>query len=305
MRPGTVRSNQTAVLTWQNSGTIGTVNIKSGDRIQAGDVLGSLILAPLTQSTLESNLVTAKQNLAQLTSPEAIANAKLAITKAQSDVINAQSTVNNQQYWKNEALIQDQYAKLVIAKDNLDRAQKAYDNANGGQYINNAGEASLYQVLYNAQQAYKNAQYYYSLYSQKPSQRQIDEGQATLDLANATLKNAQIYLAALTGGTVPADATGTALLQLEQAKLAVQTAQANLDAAKITAPFNGTVTEINGMLGDQVIPGTNAFRIDDLSHMKVDVQVSEVDINNTQVGQPVALTFDAIAGKSYTEKLSK
>ncbi len=91
--------------------------------------------------------------------------------------------------------------------------------------------------------------------------------------------------------------------KLEQAKLAVQTAQANLDAAKLTAPFGGTVTEVSGMVGDQVSPGTKAFRIDDLSQMKVDVQVSEVDINSVQVGQPVTLTFDAIAGKAYTGKV--
>jgi HlyD family secretion protein len=57
------------------------------------------------------------------------------------------------------------------------------------------------------------------------------------------------------------------------------------------------------MVGDQVSPGTEAFRIDDLSQMKVDVQVSEVDINSVQISQPVTLTFDAIAGKGYTGKV--
>jgi len=41
------------------------------------------------------------------------------------------------------------------------------------------------------------------------------------------LKSDQDYLAALTGGTVPAGATGTDLLKLQQAQLAVQTAQEN------------------------------------------------------------------------------
>ncbi len=300
---GTVRSNQTTVLTWQNTGTVGVVKVEPGDQINAGDVLASLILPPLTQSTLESNLVTAQENLAELTSPEAIANAKLAVTTAETNITNAQTALNNEQYWKNDALIQNYYANYVIAKANLDKAQATYDSLNVGDYINNADEANAYQALYNAKQVYDTAQYYFSLYSQKPTQRQMDEAQAKLDLANATLKNAQIYLAVLTGGEVPADATGTALLQLEQAKLAVQTAQENLDAAKLTAPFDGTVTEVSGMVGDQVSPGTKAFRIDDLSQMKVDVQVSEVDINSVQVGQSVTLTFDAIAGKAYTGKV--
>ena len=302
---GTVRSNQSAVLSWQNSGTIGAVKVKPGDLIKTGDILGSVLLPSVTQSTLESNLVTAQQNLAELTSPEALANAKLAVTTAQTNLINAQSQLNNTQYWQNQALIQNYYASFVIAKANLDKAQANYDNAHVGQYINNTDDAILYQALYDAKQAYDNAKYYYSLYSQKPTQRQMDEAQANLDLANASLKNAQIYLAALSGGTIPTDATGTDLLKLNQAKLAVKTAQANLDAAALTAPFSGTVTEVNGMIGDQVDPGTKAFRIDDLAQMKVDVQVSEVDINSVQVGQPVTLTFDAIAGKSYSGKVSE
>ncbi len=296
---GTVRSNQNAVLIWQNTGTIGSVKVKPGDLVKTGDLLANLIFAPATQSSLESNLVTAQKNLAELTSPQAIANAKLAVTTAQTDVTNAQYGVNNLQYWKNEALIQDYYAKYVIAKDNLDKAQTSYDDLHVGSYINNAVEANAYQTLYNAKQAYDTAHYWWSVYSQEPTQRSKDEAQAKLDLANVTLKNAEIYLAVLAGGVVPADATGTALLQLEQARLAVQNAQANLDAAKLTAPFSGTITEIDGMVGDQVSPGTKAFRIDDLSQMKVDVQVSEVDINSVQVGQPVTLTFDAISGKTY------
>ena len=300
---GTVRSNQSAVLTWQNTGTIGIIKVKAGDQIKTGDVLGSLRLSALAQSSLESNLVTVQENLAEMTSPEAIANAKLAITTAQKQVTDAQTTQLNTQYWENKALQQNYYASYVIAKDNLDKAQTAYDNAKVGEYINNANEANAYQKLYNAKQAYNTAYYYYTVYSQTPTQRQLDEAQANLDLANATLTNARTYLAALTGGKVPEGATGTALLQYEQAKQAVLTAQENLDANNLTAPFDGTVTEVSGMVGDQVSPVTNAFRIDDLSQMKVDVQVSEVDINSVKVGQSVTLTFDAISGKSYNGKV--
>ncbi len=300
---GTVRSNQTAVLIWQNTGTIGVLKVKPGDLIKSGDVLASLTFSPLTQSTLESNLVTAQENLAELTSPEAMANAKLAITKAESDVINTQTVLNNQQYWKNDALIQNYYANYVIAKASLDKAQTAYDNAHVGDYINNANEANAYQALYTAKQNYDNAQYYYSLYSQAPTKRQVDEAQANLDLAKATLKDAQDYMTTLTTGVVPEGASGTALLKYKQAQLAIQTAQENLDAANLTAPFGGTVTEVSGMVGDQVSPGTAAFRIDDLSLMKVDVQVSEVDINSVQVGQPVTMTFDAVSGKTYNGKV--
>jgi HlyD family secretion protein len=45
--------------------------------------------------------------------------------------------------------------------------------------------------------------------------------------------------------------------------------------------------------------GVTAFRVDDLSSLLVDVDISEVDINRVEVGQQVSLTFDAILSKAY------
>ncbi len=301
---GTVGSMLSAILSWDTGGQVDKVNAVTGDQVNDGAVLATL-LPNSTQSTLESALVTAQENLAELTSPEAIANAKLDITAAETNVINAQTVLNNQQYWKNQALIQNYYANYVIAKDNLDNAQSSYDSLNVGDYINNANEANAYQRLYDAKQAYDTAQYYFSLYSQAPTQRQMDEAQANLDLAKASLNNAQIYLAALTGGTVPADATGASLFKLNQAKLAVQSAQENLDALKLTAPFNGTITQVDAIPKAVVASGTQAFRIDDLSKLVIDVQVVEIDINHVQVGQSAEITFDAIPNKTYTGNVIK
>ena len=301
---GAVRPNQSAMLIWKTAGTVGAVNVRPGDKAKMGDVLATL-KSDANLVALQANLTIAQENLAQMISPQAVANARLAVTTAQTNVNNAQTALNNEQYWQNTSLIQNYYANYVLAKDTLDKAQTAWDNLHGGEYINNVNEAAAYNRLYAAKQAFDNAHYYYSLYSQAPTQNNMDQTKATLDLANATLKNAQIYLTALTGGTVPADATGSDLFKLNQARLAVQIAQANLDSTQITAPFDGTVTEVNSMVGDQVSPATWAFRLDDLSKLKVDVQVSEVDINTVQVGQPVTLTFDAVAGKTYHGKVEE
>jgi HlyD family secretion protein len=83
------------------------------------------------------------------------------------------------------------------------------------------------------------------------------------------------------------------------AEARVEAAQATLDLAALTAPFGGTITDVQIKSGDQVGPGTFAFRLDDLSSLLVDVDVSEVDINRIQVGQPVELSFDAVLDKEY------
>ena len=287
---GIIVTDQQAHMAFSLAGNVKLVNIVPGERVQVGQ-----ILVQLDDTTQQVELDQANLALRELTSPEAIANAKLAITTAQTNGTNAQIVLNNQQYWHNTALIQNYYANYVIAKANLDKAQTAYDNAHVGAYINNANEAAAYNSLYTAQQAYNTAQYYYSLYSQAPTQTQQDQAQANLDLANATLKNAQTYLAALTGGTVPADATGTDLLKLEQAQLAVQTAQASLDATRLLAPFSGEVASVTVSTGDYVSPGQVILVISDVNHMHVETtDLSERDVPKVKLGQVATVSIKAL-----------
>jgi RND family efflux transporter MFP subunit len=259
----------------------------------------------LDDASLQYKLEEAQLALLELTSPEAIANAKLAVTTAEAGVINAQTALNNEQYWQNAALTKNYYASYVIAKDNLDRAQKAYDGAKVGEYINNSNEANAYQALYKAQQAYNTAQYYYSLYSQKPTQRQFDAAQATLDLAKAELTNAQNYLAALTGGTVPADATGSNMAALRQAQLDVKTAQTKLDSATLVAPMAGTVMSLNVTNGEAVTGNTTIMTIDDLSKATIQFYLDASDWTNAKVGYVTSVSFDALTGQTFSGKVTE
>jgi HlyD family secretion protein len=280
------------------SGKLAALEVNLGDQVIQGQ-----LLAELDDADLQDALTKAQQSLADLTSPESIANAKLAITDAEASVIKAQSAVNNLKYWQNDALIQNYYAKYVIAKANLDRAQQAYDNANVGEYINNAQEANIYQALYNAQQAYKSAEYYYSLYSQKPTQRQLDAAQATLELDQANLDNAKIYLQALTTGVIPEGATGSDISNLRSAQEAVQTAEKNLEAAKLYAPISGTVMTLNATVGSTV-NGT-IMTIDDLSKGTIQFYLDSSDWTNVKVGYDVNVTFDALSGQTFTGKVTE
>jgi len=287
---GIVVADQQASLAFSLAGNVKLVSVVAGDQVQAGQTL-----VQLDDTTQQIALQQADLALHELTSPAAIANAELAVTTAQKEVTDAQTTQLNTQYWQNKDLQQNYYASYVIAKDNLDKAQTAYDNAHVGQYINNANEATAYQNFYNAKKAYDTAFYYYSVYSQTPTQRQLDEAKANLDLANATLTNARSYLAALTGGNVPADATGTDLLKLKQARLAVQTAQANLDATRLVAPFSGEVASVSTSLGDYVSPGQVILVISDVKHMHIETtDLSERDVPKVKLGQVATVSIKAL-----------
>jgi HlyD family secretion protein len=92
---------------------------------------------------------------------------------------------------------------------------------------------------------------------------------------------------------------------LATAQARLQAAQKSVDSRTLRAPFDGTVTQVDVIPGDQVAPGTSAFRLDNLGRMLVDVLVSEVDINSVKVDQPVNLTFDAILDKQYNGVVSE
>jgi HlyD family secretion protein len=299
---GTVESALSANLNWQASGQIDQVNSQIGDQVKAGDVLASLLLPSETQTALESSLVTAQENLAELTSPSAVASAQAAVAADEQALTNAQINVNNLGY-HDQGAIDNAYAAMVLAQNNLAQAKDVYNNI----FLpdTDSRKAQAYQTLYAAQVKYDNALHTYNAFSGHPTQATIDATNAALALAKANLAQDQAYLTALAGGDIPSDATGTALLKLKQARLAVQTAQENLDAPQITAPFDGTVTQADAVLNAVVSSGTSAFRVDDLSKLVVDVQVLEIDISSVKVGQSATVTFDAIPNKTYNAKVVK
>jgi RND family efflux transporter MFP subunit len=296
---GTLIAATESSLGFKTSGTLTTLNVKVGDLVKSGD-----LIAQLDDSNQQLALSQAQQALNELTSASAIANAQLAVTTDQANIINAQAALNNQKYYQNAPLVQNEYAAYVIAKANLDKAQTTYDNLHTGAYINNTNDAQAYQTLYNAQQAYNTAQYYYSLYSQAPTQRAVDAAQASLDLANAQLVEAQDLVTALTGGTVPANATGTGLNALNQAKLNLQTAQNNLAYTKLSSPISGTVLTVSNSVGDTINSGSVFITIADLTQSELNIYMDPLDYSNIKVGYNANVIFDALPNLTYTGKVT-
>jgi len=134
-------------------------------------------------------------------------------------------------------------------------------------------------------------------YKVAATEEEIAKADADLALKEAQYEDAKRTYERLADGPNKDDLAG--------AQARVDAAQATLNLAHLTAPFAGTVTEANPILGDQVSAGTMAFRIDDLSSLLVDVELSEVDINSVAVGQAVTLSFDAILGKEYQGQVIK
>jgi HlyD family secretion protein len=341
---GIVRSNQSAQLTWQTSGTVEQVNVKAGDLTTTDQILASLSQTSLSQSIIlaQADLVNAQkdldnllnsqlqqaqalaaveeaeQTLEDLLNPElAIARASQAIADAEKAVELAERRVRNLTSTANQADIDAAEAQVVLAKDKLDKAQEKFDPY-ADKPEDNLTRAHLQSQLSAAQQEYDAAVRYLNSLTGTAAEIDITVAEADLATAQAQYLEAQREYERIKDGPTPAD------IELAEARVAdaqrewkrikdgpdpddiaivqarIEAAQAAIKQTSITAPFDGQITMVETIIGDQVNPGTLAFRLDDLSRLLVDVQVSEVDINSIKVGQETVLQFDAILNKEYS-----
>ncbi len=293
---GNVRANQTASLTWQTSGTVESVEAAIGDRVSAGDELASLLATSLSQNLIlaKADLVTAEKNLETLlASGTQRAQAQVVLVQAQRAADSAQNTLDSMlanNRGASSAAIENARAQYTLAENNLEQAQSIY-NLYKDKPEDDPKRAQAFTALYNAQQALRQAENTLNYFLLVPSGRDVLEAQAKLSLAQAQLEDAQREWDRLKDGPDPDD------IQAAQAR--VDAARAAVDMALIIAPFDGTITDAIPTPGDRVSPGSVAFRLDDLSRLLVEVQVSEVDINTIEIGQDVTVTFDAALGVEY------
>lgn len=284
---GTLRAQQSALLSWGTSGKVAEVNVQLGQRVGADDVLAELSLSSLPQNVILAHLdfQTAEDNLAL-----EVAEAAKALAEAQKRVEDTRRALNNLENPARAVDINQAHANLVLAEDQLDKARDAYEP-----YANRP-EGNLERAHYllrftEAQQRYDAALRTYNAYSGTSSNTNIAVAQGDLDVALAQLEIAQRAYDNALQATDP-DFTSPA-----EARLAA--AQASRDLARILAPFDGVITHAYPLVGDLVNAGAAAFQVDDLSSLLADVEVSEVDINRVQVGQNVTLTFDAAPDREY------
>ena len=295
---GIVRSNQTTTLNWQTSGIVAEIQANIGETINKGAEIASLAPESLPQNVLlaKVDLVNAKKTLDNLKSSNtAQAQAQLALANAQKAFDDARSVrLNLNARQTNKNATSNAEAQYIIANNALEAAQSRYDQL-ASLADDNPNKAQAYTALYTAQQAVKSRLNTWNWYKTQASQQEIAQADAKLALATSQLTDAQLEWDRLKNGPDPADITS--------AEVRVTAIQATVNTSMIKAPFSGTITEAKQIVGDQVSPGMPAFRIDDLSRLLVDVQVSEVDINSVMVDQPVTLSLDAILDVTYHGKV--
>lgn len=154
--------------------------------------------------------------------------------------------------------------------------------------------------------------------SYQSSQASLISAQAAVDSAEASLKSVKKSSSSTHEDKLAAEK------KIDAAKISKDVAEQNLtnalaslsydqkQAAKrtVTSPIDGTVNEVNVKNGDDLsrVSGSSSnaqapIIIGDMSTLKAQVQVNEVDISNVKIGQKVTLTFDALTNFTATGKV--
>ena len=292
---GSVIPETKAQLSFRTSGTVEDVKVTPGDRVKQGDVLATLDTSDLQLKVTQAEQAYLLQQINYSTTVQADP-ADVAVAQASYNSAAASLSAALQDYRSQGDKQAVQCSQLTTARNNLDRAQAAYDRlANDAQAKNYlSGDWGPFQDVVNgltdAQAAYELALANCNISKTslndsalKSAQVQLQNAKKSLDELNAPRSEKQIQAAA----------------QLEQARLSLEQARQNLEKAMLRAPFDGMVTAVNVQAGGASGSGS-AIELADTRQLHVDVLVDETLIAMVQPGQAVELTLDAAPGITLT-----
>lgn len=92
--------------------------------------------------------------------------------------------------------------------------------------------------------------------------------------------------------------------QLELLRLQETNAINNLDYTNIYANFDGIITSVDVAAGDYFEAGSSVLTLVDISKLKANVEVDEIDMQYVKEGMEASLTFDSMPGHTLTARVS-
>lgn len=294
---GTVRTNQNETLTWGTSGQVAQVLVKVGDWVQKGQVLAQLDPASNPEwTTDEANLLAAQENLTSLQNVAVKqASAKITLINAQAAVATAQKALDDLHITVTEAQIDSANAAYLQAQKNVERLQIAYNVASSTADELTVAKAleALNSAVLTENQDLANLN---NLKNYTPNATSLAKAKTNLALVQAKLAVAQASYDAVKNDPSEADVAA--------AQSKIDSIESDLESQTLLAPLDGTITAVDIVANDLVSVGTDAFRIDDMSSLYIDLSVAEEEINNLYVGQTMQLSYDAVAGRTYSAQVT-
>ncbi len=293
---GVVKPVRWVTLSFPSGGLVRELLVERGDAVEEGQVLALLssveqARAAVTAAQLE--YINADQALDDL-----LENAELYAAQAQLALANAADRLDKAEYtWTvrqkgNRAsanTIDGAEANLTLAEEEVDRAQSAYDRANG--------EASKALALSNLVAAKKNRdsiQRNLNWYLGAPDEIEQALLDAELAEAQATVAAAEREYEKVKDGPDP-DALEMAQARFDNARASLLAAEQALADMELQASFGGTISEVFIRNYEFVAPGQPILLLADLGELVIETtDLNEIDVAQIEVGFPALITFDAL-----------
>ena len=201
---------------------------------------------------------------------------------AQLELVTAQQAYDN--------LLNSSGTEAAQAVIDLKAAREAFDKAEDYlKYIQESNRVPQTETRSSLVQTWKGFEYRYKTKSFKgPAPEEwIIDAQNDLVLKKAELEEAQRTYDRLKSGV------DTDQLALLEARL--NASKAGVAALTVVSPFDGVVAKLNAKVGESMNTGVTAVTIADFAHWLVKTtDLTEIDVVNIAVGQPVSVVLDAL-----------
>jgi multidrug efflux pump subunit AcrA (membrane-fusion protein) len=294
-----------ATLSMKTSGIVEEIVVEEDDVVSAGDELIRLegsedLKAAIAAAQLE--VVSAQQALDSL-----YENPDLALARVGQDIVaalelidDAERRLTNYSRSAPQPDIDQAYANMILARDAYEDAKEDFEEHENKPEDNLQRAAALSKKA-QAEDAYDaTVRRYNRLVSETGDELDVAKADADLALAQAQLRAAQEDYAILEDGPDPDD-VAVAEARLVNAKAQLAAAEASLENLILTAPFDGTIGNININTGEWVTLGQPLLVMADLTHLQVETtDLNEIDVARIQIGDTAIVTFDALPDVEVT-----
>ena len=232
---------------------------------------------PTAQATPQATAEAASGNLIQATT--SLISANMSYKNAVASKTSADNGVASAE------------ADLETAKNDVEEAKKGPSSAD---------IASADNAVASAQLSLDDAKTKLTELKQGPTQDDLDDAQSSVNMASAALEGAKAKRDEVYAGSAASDIE-LQRGQVQQAQLSVTKARKDLEKAKIIAPFDGTVAELNVAVGDLVSAAgaTSAIVLSTPDSVYLNLTITESDIAGVKAGQSGIATFDALEGQAF------
>jgi HlyD family secretion protein len=290
---GVVEAKPGVQLSWESSGYVDDFSLSIGDYVVEGTTLLNIRDETRTSEILqaESSLLEAQAELDKMVAADADLIAALEDVRYQERLLTNKYSMRHEFYSSDvsDARIEAVYANYNQAREEVRGLEEAYAK------VKRLDEKDPERV-----RAYEALQV--GILKRDSLLRALSQimgtpyGQRTEGYFIAYDQQKQ--------ATAEARAAYERLLdnseEIAAARATVQALQNTINHASIIAPFNGTITAIHPITGGYVRNGDIAVQLDDLTHLVVDLEVTQMDINRIEIGQSANITLPALPNSVYT-----